>query len=508
MPKLSVPTYGTGSACSSSTHVRSGHDKATFQLSNDFEFCEDDTKVCVEDAYDVSQLLAATRGIEGNLEARSEIDVQELVKRLLEDVLAAQNWTRNKIQREVRLVSFRPDILVVAQRDGSVLGFIEVKMPAKAKTERDNLHTDEGVASKVGGQLYDYLETLWNMGVENPVGMLHTLDTCRVVWSKHGYPNKSAGRWDTSSLLSMCTDNSPPLSPPPAVLYPGPSLPQAANDASSSDESKSCSSSGEDEEGAHRRLHSSIPYDTPKEVVQATTAALRLMVSAKLNSKRREVPMHNTTVKRMSLPIVSKEGIQYSSKLKTFALNFTKGVSKLDKLHLLHEIGRGRNALCFVAVDEEGNAGALKVYIRKDDQSSCDFRAETWSRAEKEAVVWNQVHDKCFRARVFPFNYLGKDAAALLMPYCRPLGVEERISRLEAVKDALRKLAKAGYYYHDGDVRWRHIACRGLNDSENSSVVLLDLDNLKELCDVPHLSVDEIVKKHIDLLRKRCKSQY
>ncbi len=455
------------------------HSAATF-IVEDFKILEADKKVSPLCPAKSSQLLAKIRDEFNNVTAANENEVQDLVKCLLEDIIVAQGWSDIVIRKEVRLVNFRPDILVVSEPNGNVLGFVEVKMFTRNPSNTRKLRPEPGKPSDLGGQLYDYLKTVYNFGVARPFGMLHTYDTCRVVWCQHvdTEEDTSDGNGCDALSTSPLTNLTPPSSPPPPVPFLGLSLPPLG-ETSGNDTDEVTESVHEDKSCNDRVFQSSIVFYTPKEVLHATTAALRLMRKAKVNINRVAVPQQGAKISMESLKILSKKGMTYSTKNVSFHMDFTAMLNELkNDLYLVREIGRGVSAICFVAADEKGRAAALKTYFMKVDQTREDFCGETRRLAETEAEIWNKVYGKG-TAEVFYFKATEAYAGALLMPYCCPLRLEQRKNCKEHVIRAFEHLADKGYRYQKEDLRWRHVGARG--KGKDLKIVLLDFGNLEEV---------------------------
>jgi len=149
----------------------------------------------------------------------SEMDVQQLVKAVLQDAITAAGLGHLlKCYNELSIFKLRPDIWVVMNERGVPVGVCEVKKPGRTIINSPVVH----------GQIYDYMLRLRSFhGLKHVFGIVSTYEQWRLYWLDDCC---SAA---TATDLAAASSSSSPL--PLAGMRPAAS-PVAADDASSDDE--------------------------------------------------------------------------------------------------------------------------------------------------------------------------------------------------------------------------------------------------------------------------------
>ncbi len=149
----------------------------------------------------------------------SEMDVQQLVKAVLQDAITAAGLGHLlKCYNELSIFKLRPDIWVVMNERGVPVGVCEVKKPGRTIINSPVVH----------GQIYDYMLRLRSFhGLKHVFGIVSTYEQWRLYWLDDCC---SAA---TATDLAAASSSSSPL--PLAGMRPAAS-PVVADDASSDDE--------------------------------------------------------------------------------------------------------------------------------------------------------------------------------------------------------------------------------------------------------------------------------
>lgn len=104
----------------------------------------------------------------------SEMDIQQLVKAVLQDAITAANLGHLlKCYHELSIFKLRPDIWVVMNERGVPVGVCEVKKPGSSIMDSPVVH----------GQIYDYMLRLRSFhGIKHVFGIVSTYHQWRLYW--------------------------------------------------------------------------------------------------------------------------------------------------------------------------------------------------------------------------------------------------------------------------------------------------------------------------------------
>jgi hypothetical protein len=114
----------------------------------------------------------------------SEMDVQQLVKAVLQDAITASGLgPLLKCYNELSIFKLRPDIWVVMNERGVPVGVCEVKKPGRTIMESTVVH----------GQIYDYMLRLRSFhGIKHVFGIVSTYEQWRLYWLEDCAPAAAA----------------------------------------------------------------------------------------------------------------------------------------------------------------------------------------------------------------------------------------------------------------------------------------------------------------------------
>ena len=135
--------------------------------------------------------------------------------------------------------------------------------------------------------------------------------------------------------------------------------------------------------------------------------------------------------------------------------------SDVKRLYVVHPLGYGAFGECCIAVTENGCVCVVKFFRSPSDGNSSE------NCAESEMNNWNEVYERKAVPKCFTMD--GPEGPYLVMPFLKPVALEDRKKLLEEckIKTALESFASSGYI-HD-DVRWRHFGWWG------EDLLMLDL---------------------------------
>ena len=445
----------------------------------------------------ITSVLGSLRAARGGqeFEFANEIDIQRLVRALVEDAIKCLGYEfRLNVFEEMSLFSLVPDVVVVRKR-GRVFFVVEVKSPE----QRDG----QVFESKfVAGQVHSYLMAMKAQGREMPVAAVCTYDKC-VISTLHQPPKKDHEGFLEQAQQALSKKR---------VVVRAPELDTEQKERSSPEKHvKSIVSyhlrgvAGEEDSQVGPEVVYSQVFESRR-----VFAALLLALKAADHYSREE----NDSSVPCSVPSV-KTGDSLSGLL--FAtvdgnscnwVTVGKGVKancdsfplpQAKKFYLLGSLGSGRTGKVFLASTMSGRVCAIKLHIPERPTNVLpEHREEKLMRMSRECKERRDVEHKRWKT-LYPGLPCRQETInalpALLLQYGRPVAREERKGCLAAVEKELSRFADAGFAYNNSDLRWRHVS-----KNRKGEVFLLDLESLDEICP---LEARSLVKDHIQQLRTR-----
>jgi len=183
-----------------------------------------------------------------------------------------------------------------------------------------------------------------------------------------------------------------------------------------------------------------------------------------------QIDLNNKKLPCRVLSTENKDQFAFGSvttKSLTWQANFPKRVTKLS---VVHPLGYGDSGECCIAVTGNGSVWVVKFFRGHKDMDP--IKERVGSELQNWNVVYGEKKDlpKCFTMDV-------PNGPCLVMPFLKPVLVEERKKLLDEckIKTALKFFASSGFIHCD--VQWRHFGWW------HNDLLMLDLGNVKRVDD-------------------------
>ena len=432
---------------------------------------------------------------------------------------------KGRLYKEMSLFSLLPDlILVIHKKTRGIILIIEVKMPGK------EVFTSQGIAKQVS----DYLLLQYRLGNTMPFVLLSSYREACLCHLKPGCGQTK----DTIEGGGVYDKYRKIVERAAKQLKEGAALGEmmGANDADQKDKPKTHSptkpafASKEEiplslsgkrprrklvEKATVTLLSPEVVYSRPfnlSNMVHGVTLAIACGLASLKDALTNPTedcywPNHNSKIDGLH-PQVESGKLQWVQ-VSNMSIDYMKApLSVLDgqdissKYILLQEIGRGESKV-FLAVDYDGTACALKVYLDVDAENVYSHE----DRAEQVENAKNAAREECYRWKTLQSDYTDYVAClelngqgVLRMPVFLPVPPELRGDYIDSVKEKLQSFSNKGYLYNE--VRWQHVGCRKKEDGQ-LEIALLDLGSL-EVSDGP---ADGHVDSQILQLREHIRTE-
>ena len=408
---------------------------------------------------------------------------------------------KGRLYKEMSLFSLRPDlILVIHKKTRGIILIIEVKMPGK------EVFTSQGIAKQVS----DYLLLQYRLGNTMPFVLLSSYREACLCHLKPGCGQTK----DTIEGGGVYDKYRKIVERAAKQLKEGAALGEmmGANDADQKDKPKTHSptkpafASKEEiplslsgkrprrklvEKATVTLLSPEVVYSRPfnlSNMVHGVTLAIACGLASLKDASTNPTedcywPNHNSKIDGLH-PQVESGKLQWVQ-VSNMSIDYMKApLSVLDgqdissKYILLQEIGRGESKV-FLAVDYDGTACALKVYLDVDAENVYSHE----DRAEELENAKNAAREECYRWKTLQSDYTDYVAClelngqgVLRMPVFLPVPPELRGDYIDSVKEKLQSFSNKGYLYNE--VGWQHVGCRKKEDGQ-LEIALLDLGSLE-----------------------------
>ena len=442
------------------------------------------------------------------LNYHNEIGIQVHVRTLVLDAFACMGCLHElDLSMEFSFYGITPDIVVIC-RDGRIVFVIEVKAPNRPGTE-DDVFTNE----KVGGQIWLYLMSMKQAGVENPLGAICTFNGIRIVSleplnthqfdkAKKTRSSGQAKKWKREDVDDLKQGQG----------SPDPSRQNASKKSKKFDFENAAESfdpticKGVDVFRA--RLYGS-------ETVSDNDMLPMLLLA--LTTAKMETEHHGPVQEIVEV----QEGDDLGMRLFAFAqesqLWFARTPTKLNvtaqhppaatkNFFLLDTIGIGQKGQVRLAVSAQGRPAAVKFYhFKPSRQATFEEREKENSltleaikeERDKEWEKWNTLYPKRGARKITLAGF-----PCLLIPYGTRIPANNRSASADFVKAELKRFCESGpsghpgYAYENNDLRWRHV----LKDL-SGRLFLSDLGSLKSL--EAGADVSKVVSCQMQLLMRK-----
>eukprot|EP01133_Synstelium_polycarpum_P018885 gene18885-22592_t len=366
---------------------------------------------------DSSQAIwAKAKQKNGILPWSSEADIVFWVREVMDDIIEATGLDI-KLAGELGISQIRPDIWILLSDSSLPIGVVEVKKPSKYIMNNDKVH----------GQILDYMLRLQHMyGQITVFGIVTTYEQWRVYW----LPDTDEYA-QSDTLLKMSN-------PTIEVPTPMPSTLPALHLTSSSSSSPIVELDVQPKES--RVIHGSNIIEHSETDIHLTLCSVLLKMY--YSPHKQLVPM----VDKNKMYIVLSDTTWFwsrPSQTPTLSYDIDSFLSKIKKSILIMDLRGGEHGRVWLACDPQGRIFVLK-FSTKTGQ-------ECFDSLTQESMKWNDIWG--LKTVVKPWN----QRYALMMPYVKIAddGDWNNNDFKEAVKDALSKFDKAGFYH--ADLHRRHV---------------------------------------------------
>ena len=444
----------------------------------------------------------------------NEIDVQLLVKLMVDDAIKCLGLNHEiKAHLEIGMYAMVPDIVVVRFR-GCIIFVIEVKSPER----RD--HPGEVFKSeRVHGQIFLYLQAMYQHGVRFPMGAVCTYNKIRLV-SLHDLGEIENHRHIVEEARAALqsdsrSDPSDPTADDKNLPTPSKTKEKFSDVNARLEESFKWKDSLEQEDNQGDQSLKALVFCSPiyelDEVFVALVQALKIsFLSTSSNPDLTNVlPFceHGDDLGGRLLYKMSKEGGKFvvTSKKKDFKVDAKRFPEKSSKIfYMLSELGRGRQGRTYLSCTTSGRLAAVKLFVPKRSSQATEAERNAEERKDlislgeacsKEKARWEELLPK------YPVLQLTLDhVPALVMPHGKELTTpEEKFHALPEVEKELIRYANQNWKYRGSDLRWRHV----LRDHQNK-LLLVDLGSLEKIADdCSAIDKKHIVKEAFEMLKSR-----
>ena len=435
-----------------------------------------------------SDLLRIGVGSHYVLDYDTEADIQNLVQRLLMDAIAVLGLLYDcKVRMELSVFSLRPDIIVLHHKKLGILLVVEVKKPDTPGSKQPSVFE----APKVGGQLFDYLMGMYNMGNATPFGILSTYEFMTIAWLNTPRSNEIMAQQSLSfsSAPILEREKSNEEAEPNGSPSPLPTervVPSYVFPTSSVEQNDSRTEPIEDDFPREILYSPRYKYD---EALKATVLALRCGLEAAKERSERTLLKQGDVITEICA-LCHPTGLAWKKVPETTIDYVSCPAPQTRQLYLWKDLGRGSSGRALLAFSTSGRTCVVKFFHYKrselpddnDEAAIQKLKDKSRIQAEKERTLWHRMYPQYKSAvRIMELNQM----YGIVMPYFDPVQSHERVGYLPAIRSLLVRFKEEGYRYEDGDLRWRHVGIRG------QEVALIDVGSLEAVEDAQEIDVDE-----------------
>ncbi|KAM9993443.1 hypothetical protein ACTFIZ_011414 [Dictyostelium cf. discoideum] len=397
-----LPPLGEMSGSLSYPTVGKKHEPATFVLKR-FEILAD-----IKPVSNTNLLWKSLRG-QKSLAYSTESDIVSYVKSAIGDIIQSCGINAS-CANDFGVSGLKPDIMVLANSIGLLIGIIEVKKPSKNIMENERLH----------GQTFNYMLSIAEMyGQEDVYGISTTYDCWRVYWLPR------CDRSATSSELDFISQSKTTLEKPVTITSTSnlQDLITTIDDILPPTPNK-------------RILYGSKVYEYSD--TQLPKVLYSVLMKMYYSKRKEEIPLLD--VKRMYIQVVESAWFWVNINIKKLHYFIDTPLQLVKSCILLYDLKGGAHGRVWLCCAPKGVLEG-QVFVLKFSKSENSPEIELHNECEKWRELWG----------LNSFVRTWNSKPALMMPFVTPASEDDWRSKefIDLVINTIDKLSNMKFHHKD-----------------------------------------------------------